>query len=98
MRKPPSRAKPRKAKPRLAVGALAPEVAALAARVAALETQPLPAHGALRATSKRADTTLAGAPTFGVGEAIRRLAELSPDARALAPTKPSLAHPQPLRF
>jgi hypothetical protein len=51
-----------------------------------------------RATSKRADAALGDAPTFGVEEAIRRLAELSPDARALALTKLSLAHPQPLRF
>jgi hypothetical protein len=83
---------------RKSVGALAPEVAALAARVAALEAQPLPARAALRATSKRADASLADEPTFGVDEAIRRLAELSPDARALALTKLSLAHPQPLRF
>jgi hypothetical protein len=83
---------------RKSVGALAPEVAALAARVAALESQPLPARAALRATSKRADAALADEPTFGVEEAIKRLAELSPDARALALTKLSLAHPQPLRF
>jgi len=46
----------------------------------------------------RADASLADEPTFGVDEAIKRLAELSPDARALALTKLSLAHPQPLRF
>ena len=51
-----------------------------------------------RATSKRADAALTDEPTFGVEEAIKRLAELSPDARALALTKLSLAHPQPLRF
>jgi len=83
---------------RQSVGALAPEVAALSARVAALESQPLPARAALRATSKRADASLTDEPTFGVEEAIKRLAELSPDARALALTKLSLAHPQPLRF
>ena len=83
---------------RKSIGALAPEVAALAARVAALESQPLPARAALRATSKRADASLAEAPTFGDDAAIKRLAELSPDARALALTKLSLAHPQPLRF
>jgi len=83
---------------RKSVGALAPEVAALAARVAALEALPQPARAALRATSKRADASLADEPTFGVDEAIKRLAELSPDARALALTKLSLAHPQPLRF
>ena len=83
---------------RKSVGVLAPEVAALAARVAALEFQPQPARAALRATSKRADASLTDEPTFGVEEAIKRLAELSPDARALALTKLSLAHPQPLRF
>jgi hypothetical protein len=83
---------------RKAVGGLAPEVAALAARVAALEAQPLPARAALRATSKRADASLADPPALGVDEAIQRLAELAPEARALALTKLSLAHPQPLRF
>ena len=83
---------------RQSVGALAPEVAALVARVAALEAQPQPARAALRATPKRADAALADEPAFGVDEAIKRLAELAPEARALALTKLSLAHPQPLRF
>jgi hypothetical protein len=52
----------------------------------------------LRATSKRADASLVDEPTLGVAKAIKRLAELSPDARVLALTKLSLAHPQPLRF
>jgi hypothetical protein len=45
-----------------------------------------------------ADASLADEPTLGIDEAIRRLAELSPEARALALTKLSLTHPQPLRF
>jgi hypothetical protein len=44
-----------------------------------------------RATVTRADAALTDEPTFGVEEAIKRLAELSPDARALALTKLSLA-------
>ena len=83
---------------RQSVGALAPEVAALMARVAALEAQPQLARAALRATPKRADAAFADEPAFGVDEAIKRLAELAPEARALALTKLSLAHPQPLRF
>jgi hypothetical protein len=51
-----------------------------------------------RATPKRADAALVDEPAFGVDEAIRRLAELAPEARALALTKLRLAHPQPLRF
>ena len=46
----------------------------------------------------RAVASLTDALTFGIDEAIRRLAELPPEARALALTKLSLAHPQPLRF
>jgi hypothetical protein len=83
---------------RKSVGALAPEVAALAARVATLEAQPLPARAALRATSKHADAAFGEDSALGVDEAIKRLAELAPEARALALTKLSLAHPQPLRF
>jgi len=83
---------------RKSVGALAPEVAALAARLAALESLPLPARAALRAISKRADATLVDEPALGVEAAIKCLAELSPEARALSLTKLSLAHPQPLRF
>jgi len=53
----------------------------------------------LRATPKRGDAALAACePAFGVDEAIRRLAERAPEARALALTKLSLANPQPLRF
>jgi hypothetical protein len=83
---------------RKSVGALAPEVAALAARIASLEAQPLPARAALRATAKRDDAALIEEGGSSVDEAIKRLAALPPEARALALTKLSLAHPQPLRF
>jgi hypothetical protein len=52
---------------------------------------------AKRATLKRADATLADELTFDVEASIKRLAALPRDARALAMTKLSLAHPQPLR-
>ena len=55
-------------------------------RVAALEAQPLPPKAALRAVAKGADGA-AEAP--GADEAIRRLAALPPEARALALTKPA---------
>ncbi len=82
---------------RKSVGVLAPEVAALAARVASLEAQPLPARAALRATSKSVDASVADEGTMRVDDAIKRLAELAPEARALALTKLSLARPMPLR-
>ena len=59
-------------------------------RVAALEAQPLPAKAALRAISKSADGE---AKAFGADEAVRRLAALAPEERALALTKLSLANP-----
>jgi hypothetical protein len=83
---------------RKSVGALAPEVAALAARVASLEAQPLPARAALRAMAKRDDAALIEESGSSIDEAIKRLAALPAEARALALTKLSLAHPQPLRF
>ena len=76
---------------RKTLAALAPEVAALLARVGALEAQPLPARAALRAVPKSADSF--SEPGGGVDEAIKRLAELTPEARALALTKLSLANP-----
>jgi len=68
-----------------------PALAELEKRVAALEAQPLPAKAALRAVSKTAD----GEPeALGADEAVRRLAALPAEARALALTKLSLANPQ----
>jgi hypothetical protein len=69
-----------------------PALAELEKRVAALEAHPMPAKAALRAVSKTAD----GEPNvLGADEAVRRLAALPAEARALALTKLSLANPQP---
>ena len=78
---------------RKALDEVHPALADLAKRVAALEAQPLPAKAALRAVSKSADGE---AETIGADEAIRGLAALPAEARALALTKLSLANP--LRF
>ena len=72
---------------------LSPALADLVKRVAAIEAQPVPAKAALRAVAKNADGE---AESPGAEDAIRRLAALPPDARALALTKLSLANP--LRF
>jgi hypothetical protein len=69
---------------------LSPTLADLMKRVAALEAQPLPAKAALRAVAKSADGET---ESLGADEAIRRLAALSPEARALALTKLSLTNP-----
>ncbi len=78
---------------RKALDEVRPALADLAKRVAALEAQPLPAKAALRALSKSAD---AEPDAIGAEEAVKRLAALPPEARALALTKLSLANP--LRF
>jgi hypothetical protein len=78
---------------RKALADLEPALEQLVKRVAALEAQPLPAKAALRAVAKSADGEADGS---GAGEAIRRLAALSPEARALALTKLSLANPHRL--
>ena len=75
---------------------LSPAVADLTKRLAALEAQPLPARAALRAVPKSADSF--GEPGGGVDEAIKRLAALPAQERALALTKLSLANPIPPRF
>ena len=77
--------------------AMAPDLAALSSRLAVLEAQPLPAKAALRAVSKQADGMGAEGPA-PVEEAIRRLAALSPNERAHALTKISLANPVGPRF
>ncbi len=78
---------------RKAIDDVSPALADLAKRVAALEAQPLPAKAALRAVAKSADGEM---EAFSAEEAIRRLAALPAEARALALTKLSLANP--LRF
>jgi hypothetical protein len=81
---------------RKTLAALAPDLEALRRRVAALEAQPLPAKAALRAVPKSADSF--SEPGGGVDEAIKRLAALPAQERALALTKLSLANPMPPRF
>jgi len=76
---------------------MAPGLAALAARLEALEAQPLPARAALRAVAKSADGAGAEAPA-PVEDAIRRLAALPAAERAHALTRISLANPVPPRF
>ena len=75
---------------RKALDDISPALAELAKRVAALEAQPLPAKAALRTIAKSADGV---AETLSADEAIRRLAALPAEARALALTKLSLANP-----
>jgi len=70
---------------------IAPEFLALAARVHALESQPAPARAALRAVAKAEESS-------SVDQAVRRLAALDPDERALALMKISLANPISPRF
>ncbi len=72
---------------------IAQTFAALEKRVAAIEAQPQPAKAALRAVAKTADGE--GEP-IGADLAVRSLAALSPEARALALTKLSLADPRRL--
>ncbi len=76
-----------------ALETLSPVLADLTKRIAALEAQPLPARAALRAVAKSAD---GDAEPLSPDAAVRRLAMLPPEARALALTKLSLANP--LRF
>ena len=76
---------------------IAPSLAALSQRIAALEAQPMPAKAALRAVSKSADGLGAESAT-PVDEAIRRLAALPAAERAHALTKISLANPVAPRF
>lgn len=73
------------------IAEIGPSLAALAARVAALEKQPLPAKAAIRAVAKAHDAEDgAGA---SVEEAVKRLAALPSEERAYALMKISLANP-----
>jgi hypothetical protein len=78
---------------RKVLDAVVPTLGALQKRVAALEEQPLPAKAALRAIAKTAD---GGEAAIGADDAVRSLAALSPEERALALTKLSLTNPQRL--
>jgi hypothetical protein len=81
---------------RKALDGLSPTLADLSKRVAALEAQPLPAKAALRSIAKNADGQADG--FAGVDDAVRALAALPAQERALALTKLSLANPLPPRF
>ena len=75
---------------RQALDDASPVLADLTRRIQRLEAQPLPAKAALRGVAKSAD---GDAEAFGTDEAIRRLAALPAEARALALTKLSLINP-----
>jgi hypothetical protein len=81
---------------RKALDGFAPALADIKKRVAALEAQPLPAKAALRAIAKSADG--ADQALISADDAVRRLAALPAEERALALTKLSLANPAPRRF
>ena len=85
------RAADENARLRKALDAVSPALAELHKRIAALEAQPLPAKAALRSLSKSAD---GGGEPISVDDAVRGLAALTPEQRALALTKLSLASPQ----
>ena len=81
---------------RKALDGVSPTLADLSKRVAALEAQPLPAKAALRSIAKNADGQADA--LAGVDDAVRALAALPAQERALALTKLSLANPLPPRF
>ena len=81
---------------RKALDDLTPTLADLRKRIAALEAQPLPAKAALRSVAKTADG--ADDALVSADDAVRRLAALPAQERALALTKLSLANPAPPRF
>jgi hypothetical protein len=76
---------------RKALDDLSPALADLKKRIAALEAQPLPAKAALRSVPKAADG--AHDALVSADDAVRRLASLPAEERALALTKLSLANP-----
>ena len=76
---------------RKALDDLSPALADLKKRIAALEAQPLPAKAALRSVPKTADG--AHDALVSADDAVRRLASLPAEERALALTKLSLANP-----
>ena len=76
---------------RKALDDLSPALADLKKRLTALEAQPLPAKAALRSVAKIADG--AHDALVSADEAVRRLASLPAEERALALTKLSLSNP-----
>jgi hypothetical protein len=81
-----------------AVSDFAPKLEALEKRLTALEAQPAPPRAALRAASREADYGFDATRVDGVEAAIKQLAALPDEQRALAMTKISLANPQVRRF
>jgi hypothetical protein len=81
---------------RKALDDLMPALAEMKKRIAALEAQPLPAKAVLRSTTKTSDGADEG--LVSADDAVRRLASLPANERALALTKLSLANPAPPRF
>ena len=77
---------------RKALADVAPQLSAMETRIALIEAQPRPARAALRAIPRAFDVD-AEPGAGGVEGAIKRLAELPPEQRALALTKLSLATP-----
>ncbi len=81
---------------RKALDDLTPALTDMKKRIAALEAQPLPAKAALRSVTKTADG--ADEALVSADDAVRRLASLPAQERALALTKLSLANPTAPRF
>jgi hypothetical protein len=81
---------------RKALDDLAPALADIKKRIATLEAQPLPAKAALRSVAKTADGV--DQALISADDAVRRLASLPVEERALALTKLSLANPARPRF
>ena len=90
------RATAENARLRKALDDLTPALTAMTKRIAALEAQPLPAKAALRSIAKSADA--ADEALVSADDAVRRLASLPANERAIALTKLSLANPGPPRF
>ena len=82
---------------RAALGLSAPQIDALAKRVAKLEEQPLPPRAALRAASREFDVSGEG-QVGGVEAAIKTLSALPEAERTMALMKVSLANPTKPRF
>ncbi len=75
-----------------------PRLGALESRLTKLEAQPQPARAALRRAPREADFGFEASRIDGVEAAIKQLAALPDEQRALALTKVSLANPLLRRF
>ncbi len=75
-----------------------PRLGALESRLTKLEAQPQPARAALRSAPREADFGFEASRIDGVEAAIKQLAALPDEQRALALTKVSLANPLLRRF